>query len=82
MDVKCPIYDRVCKDFTEEKCMKCQLRGMFNNAYSLIVSNLRITDVTKGVADYKVKGCVKNKEWTKQKLKELKVIETELMKLN
>lgn len=40
-------HDHVCNNFSEKKCMLCQLRDKHNNAYSLIVNNINISYVKK-----------------------------------
>ena len=38
-------HDHVCKNFSEEKCMLCQLKDKHNSAYSLIVNDIDISYV-------------------------------------
>lgn len=43
--------NHICNNFSEEKCMLCQLRDKHNNAYSLIVNNINISYVKKPGVD-------------------------------
>ena len=44
-------HDHLCKNFSEEKCMLCQLRDKHNSAYSLIVNNIDISYVKEPGVD-------------------------------
>jgi len=45
-DIECEIFSfgeiHICEDFTEHKCMICQLRQEYNKILSLIISNINI----------------------------------------
>ena len=44
-------HDHICNNFSEKKCMLCQLRDKHNNAYSLIVNNIDISYVKEQGVD-------------------------------
>lgn len=74
-------HDHICKNFSEEKCMLCQLKDKHNSAYSLIVNNIDISYVKKpGVNGLfrdltPKKGLsTKHKEYVNNKLSELYAI--------
>ena len=44
-------HDHVCKNFSEEKCMLCQLKDKHNSAYSLIVNDINISYIKESGVD-------------------------------
>ena len=36
-------HDHLCKNFSENKCLLCQLRNMYNDKYGLIVNDVEIS---------------------------------------
>lgn len=44
-------HDHLCKDFSEKKCMLCQLRNRYNNTYAWIVNDIDIKYAKKDGVD-------------------------------
>ena len=71
-------HDHLCSNFSEKKCMLCQLRNRYNDTYGLIVNNIEINYAKEPCVDGLIRvltpknGLSKqHKEHVKSKLVEL-----------